>query len=84
MLDTKQFIRSLTTEVWAEIFQKRKQPLVNPFEMYDRAAQINVRNLSMPQQDEVVKEIFRQLVNYFTEVFFLSNRSICNVLVSGH
>ena len=67
MIDLEAFILSNTSELWAEIYQKRTRAS-NPFDWYDAAAQINQRNLSLAAQDDVIKEIFRQLVDYISEV----------------
>ena len=68
MVDTKSFILSNTSELWAEIYRKRARADSNVFEWYDPAAQINQRHHSLAAQDDVIKEIFRQLVDYISEV----------------
>ena len=62
-------IVSYTSELWAEIYRKRAQVAAcQIFEWYDAAAQINQCNHSMGQQDQVVKAIFRDLVDYISVV----------------
>ena len=62
-------IVSYTSELWAEIYRKRAQVANNQiFDWYDAAAEINQRNLSMSQQDQVVKGIFRDMVDYISVV----------------
>lgn len=74
MTEISDFIRSLTTEVWAEIFQKRRLACVDKADdRFDAAAQINQqewckRIYTLDKQDQVVRECFRQLVTYITEV----------------
>ena len=67
MLDTKAFIISNTSELWAEIYRKRSRAS-NIFDWYDAAAEINQRHHSLAAQDDVIKEIFRQMVDYISEV----------------
>ena len=67
MNDIQNFIRSLTTEVWAEIYRKRKY-VKNPWDRYDPAAEVNYSNLSFVQQDQVVRELYRKMVDYISEV----------------
>lgn len=72
-------IVSYTSELWAEIYRKRAQAASSQiFEWYDAAAQINQYNHSMGQQDQVVKAIFRDLVDYITVVSHLKllNRAL--------
>ena len=74
MVDVNVFIISNTSELWAEIYRKRANAGTNTFEWYDPAAQINQRDLSLSGQDDVIKEIFREMVDYISEVYcILSN-----------
>ena len=67
--DIENFIVSNTTEFWAKIYQKRKRAIFQHSD-YDPAAEINqlpgIRN--MHNQDAAVKDIFREMVSYITEV----------------
>ena len=68
MLDPEVFIRSQTSELWAEIYQKRARAF-NVFDWYDAAAQINQRlRFSIYNQDDVIKELFREIVDYISKV----------------
>ena len=67
MVDLESFILSNTSELWAEIYRKRARAS-EIFDWYDAAAQINQRHHSLAAQDDVIKEIFRQLVDYISEV----------------
>lgn len=77
MTEIPDFIRSLTTEVWAEIFQKRRLACVDRTnDRFDAAAQINQQSwcervYTLDKQDQAVRECFRQLVTYITEVISL-------------
>ena len=74
------FIVSTTTEFWATVYKKRKmarkwpdhneQQLFN--DLYDPAAEINqLQPLFCHGQDQMVKQIFRELVDYITKVLAL-------------
>ena len=72
MFDPETFVLAQTTELWAEIYRKRARA-ENVFDWYDPAAQINQRlRFSMANQDDVVKELFREIVDYIANV---SNKS---------
>ena len=71
------FIVSTTTEFWANVYRKRKMarkwPDHNEQQLYDdqfdAAAEINqLQPLFCHGQDQMVKQIFRELVDYITKV----------------
>lgn len=71
------FIVSTTTEFWAKVYRKRKMarkwPDHNEQQLYsddfDAAAEINqLAPLFCQGQDQMVKLIFRELVDYITKV----------------
>ena len=68
-LKVENFIVATTTEFWAEIYRKRKRARFHHPD-YDLAAEINqlpgIGNLH--DQDSAVKDIFREMVSYITEV----------------
>ena len=69
------FLIANTSHLWAEIYQKRNRADKNIMDWYDPAAQINQHHTSLADQDNVIKEIFRQLVDYISSVckkFFFS------------
>ena len=69
MVETENFIKSCTTDIWAEIYQKRKHSSNKSLhDWYDAAAQVNQHYISLDAQDNVIKELFRQLVEYICEV----------------
>ena len=63
------FIVGVTTTFWASIYQKRKMARSRDMD-YDLAAEINqlpgIRTFH--EQDAAVKDIFRELVSYISEV----------------
>ena len=68
-LEIENFVVGLTSEFWATIYNKRKLARLRHPD-YDLAAEINqlpgMSNLH--DQDAAVKNIFREMVSYITEV----------------
>ena len=74
----EKFVLSVTTDLWATIYRRRKNCRDVPMPWYDKAAAINVpREPGKPPrgsfdhlavQDQAVKEIFREMVDYISQV----------------
>ena len=67
------FVLSATDELWATIYQRRKNCIPNPSRWFDKAADINQPANSLifktiHSQDDEVKDIFRQFVDYVAKV----------------
>ena len=66
---TKNFVIGLTTELWATVYKKRKLAIVKPLDHFDLAAKINQHTwMNLGYQDEKVKELFRDFVEYVEKV----------------
>ena len=66
------FVLSTTDELWASIYQRRKSCVPNPSRWFDKAADLNqpgFRNFKgVESQDQEVKQIFREFVDYVANV----------------
>ena len=66
------FVVKITDALWATVYRKRKNCILNPCIFYDKAAEINQpwKNiLKNPDfQDQAVQQIFRELVDYIANV----------------
>ena len=68
-LEIERFVVGVTSEFWATIYQKRKLACLR-HPGYDLAAEINQLpgTSNLHDQDAAVKDVFRELVSYITEV----------------
>ena len=81
MLITNDFVVGLTSSLWATIYRKRKAPGDNINEDFDLAADINQKpNFDQYDQDQVVKDHFRRMVDYIIQVIelIIENSRITN------
>ena len=67
------FVLSVSDELWASIYVKRKQCIIRDSCVFDAAAKINQhglpwRNMAEEYQDDAVREIFRQMVDHIATV----------------
>ena len=73
----KQFVKSLTSDLWATIYRKRKRAIYTPRDDFDLAAQINQPIMrpgwrdDLDYQDDVVKEVFREFVYHVEKVTYI-------------
>ena len=69
---TNDFVVGLTSGFWATIYRKRKTARNDVDDRFDMAADINQESkFDLYDQDQVVKQHFRELVEYIIKVIFL-------------
>ena len=71
-LTNREFVIGLTSDFWATIYRKRLNPRTDDFyEKFDLAAEINQQGgcFGWYDQDQVVKQLFRDMVEYVMKVF---------------
>ena len=72
--DTKNYIIGIASDYWAGIYRKRRNALTEAqySDNFDKAAQINQPpfwgNMKLYYQDQTVKQIFREMVDYISQV----------------
>ena len=72
--DTNTFVIGITTTFWAEVYRKRRHTLPDEqcSDNFDKAAQINQAphwgNMKLYYQDQEVKKVFREMVDYISQV----------------